>query len=85
MGLIEEIPNQIPNRKRHEALRAEIDQISSQIEENWKLHGQLTVKVHKSKTKNEDENDAKLWGWWLSLTRVKLHEIKSLGCNYRCN
>jgi hypothetical protein len=41
--------------------------------------------VHKSKTKNKDENDAKLLGWWLSLTRVKLHEIKSLGCNYRCN
>jgi hypothetical protein len=35
--------------------------------------------MHKSKTKDQDENDAKLWGIWLSLVEVKLHEIKSLG------
>jgi len=85
MGLIEEIQNQRPNCKRLTTLRAEIDQLSGQIEENWKLHDQLTVQVHKSKTKNQDENDAKLWGWWLSLTWVKLLEIKSLGGNYGCN
>jgi hypothetical protein len=31
-----------------------------------------------SKTKTQDENDTKLQGWWLSLARVKLHEMKSL-------
>jgi hypothetical protein len=41
--------------------------------------------MHKSKAKNEYENGAKIWGWWLSLAMVKLHEIKSLEDNYRCN
>jgi len=38
--------------------------------------------MHKSKAKNEYENGAKIWGWWLSLAMVKLHEIKSLEDNY---
>jgi hypothetical protein len=41
--------------------------------------------MHKSKTNNQDENDIELWGWWLSLAGVKLHEIKSLKGNYSCN
>jgi hypothetical protein len=41
--------------------------------------------MHKSETKDQDENDAKLWGWWLNLVGVKLHEIKSLWGNYECN
>jgi hypothetical protein len=41
--------------------------------------------VYKLETKDHDKNDAKLWGWWLSLVEVKLHEIKSLWGNYECN
>jgi hypothetical protein len=40
--------------------------------------------VHKSETNDQDENGVKLWGWWLSLVGMKLHEIQSLGDNYRC-
>jgi hypothetical protein len=41
--------------------------------------------VHNLKNNDQDENGTKLWGWWLSLVGVKLHEIKSLGVNYGCN
>ena len=41
--------------------------------------------MYKLKTKDQDENDAKLWGWWLNLAGFKLHEIKSLRDNYECN
>jgi hypothetical protein len=41
--------------------------------------------VHKSETMDQDKNDTKLWGWWLSLAKKKLHEIKSLRGNYECN
>jgi hypothetical protein len=41
--------------------------------------------VHKSETMDQDKNDTKLWGWWLSLAKEKLHEIKSLRGNYECN
>jgi hypothetical protein len=34
----------------------------------WTFDGQLRVEVHKSETKNQDENDAKFQGWWLSST-----------------
>jgi hypothetical protein len=34
---------------------------------------------------NQDKIDTKLWGWWLSLAKEKLHEIKSLRGNYECN
>jgi len=37
--------------------------------------------MHKLKTKDQYENKAKLWVRWLSLARVKLHEIKSLRGN----
>jgi hypothetical protein len=37
--------------------------------------------MHKLETKDQNENDAKLWGWWLSLVDMKLHEIKSLRGN----
>jgi hypothetical protein len=63
----------------------EIDQIQGQIEEKWKFDGQLRVQVHKLETKDQDESGVELWGWWLSLARMKLHEIKSLIGNYRCN
>jgi hypothetical protein len=36
-------------------------------------------------TNDQDENDPELWGCWLSLARVKLHEIKTLRSNYGCN
>jgi hypothetical protein len=83
--LIEEIQNQRPNRKSRETLRSEIDQIRGEIEENWKFDGQLGVQMHKLETKDQNENDTKPWGWWLSLLEVKLHEIKSLRFNYECN
>jgi hypothetical protein len=41
--------------------------------------------MHRLETKDQDENDAKLWGWWLSLTGVKLFKIKSLEDNYGYN
>jgi hypothetical protein len=68
-----------------ETSRAEIDRIGGQIKENWKFDGQLRVQMNKLKTKDQDENDVKLWGWWLRLAEVKLHEIKNLGGNYGCN
>jgi hypothetical protein len=71
--------------KKERDAKAEIDQIKGQIKENWKLNGQLKVKVHNSKNKNQDKNGAKLWSWWLSLKDVELHEIKSLRDNYGCN
>jgi len=37
--------------------------------------------MHKTETKDQDEKDTKLWGWWLSLAGIKLHEIKSLRGN----
>jgi len=83
--LIEEIQNQGPNCKSRKTSKVEIDQIRGQIEENWKFDGQLRVQVHKLETKDQDENDTKFWGWWLSLAGVKLHEIKSLKGNYECN
>jgi hypothetical protein len=49
-----------------------------EIEENWKFNGQLRVKLHKSKTNDQNEKSAGIWGWDWSLSRVKLNKIESL-------
>jgi len=38
----------------------------------------LRIKIHKFKIKDHNEKDGQLRCWQLSLTGVKLHEIKSL-------
>jgi len=85
MDFIEKIQNHGPNCKKHVIVGVRIDQIKGQIEENKKFNGELKVHVHKSETMDQDKNDTKLWGWWLSLAKKKLHEIKSLRGNYECN
>jgi hypothetical protein len=67
--------------KRHVIVGVEIDSIKGPIEKNWKFDCQLRVQVHKLKTKNQDKNKTKLYGWWLSLKWVKL----SLRGNYEYN
>jgi hypothetical protein len=37
--------------------------------------------MQKTETKDQDEKNIKLCGWWLSLAGMKLHEIKSLRGN----
>ena len=70
--MIEEIQNQGPNHKSRETSRAETDQIRGEIKENWKFDGQLRVQMHKLETKNQDENDTKPWGWWLSFFKGEI-------------
>jgi len=82
---LKKIQNHGPNCKKHVIVGARIDQINGQIEKNKKFDDELRVQVDKSETMDSDKNDTKLWGWWLSLAKEKLHEIKSLRGNYECN
>jgi hypothetical protein len=75
--LIKEIQNQRLNWKRRAASETEITKIMGQIEENWKINGQLGVNLYKLKIKNWIGKDTELWGWQLILAEVKLHDIKS--------
>jgi hypothetical protein len=47
-----------------------MNEIRGEIEENWKFNGQLMVKLHKSKSKDQNEKTPKYMD--------KLHNIKSL-------
>ena len=49
-----------------------------EIEENWKFNGQLRIKLHNSKT--NDQNKKRRWNLGLALKfgRVKLHKMESL-------
>jgi hypothetical protein len=53
--LIEVIQNQRLICKRLETSRTKIDRITGQLKENWKINGQLRVKMHKSETNDENE------------------------------
>ena len=58
-------------------LGTKIGKVRGQIEEKLKFINQLRVKMHKSKTKDRIGKDIELWGSQLSLTRIKLHKIRS--------
>ena len=54
-----------------------IVKIIGQIEENWKINGQLMVNLYKSETKDRIGEYTELQGSQLSLAGVKLHEFES--------
>jgi hypothetical protein len=56
-----------------------IDWNRGEIKENWKFNGQLRVKLHKSKTKDQNKKDAEIQGLYWSVTWAKLHKNRSLG------
>jgi hypothetical protein len=35
----------------------------AKIKDIWKFDSQLSVKMHKSETKDQDEKDVEFWGW----------------------
>ena len=51
--------------------------IKDEIEENWKFNGQLRVKLHKSKTNDQNEKVIEIQGWHLSSLGAKLNKIKT--------
>jgi hypothetical protein len=53
-------------------------EIMGEIKDNWKFNGKLTINLYKSKTKDQNEKGAKIWGWHWSLVGAKLHKIRSL-------
>jgi hypothetical protein len=38
-------------------------EIMGEIKDNWKFNGKLTINLYKSKTKDQNEKGAKIWGW----------------------
>jgi hypothetical protein len=53
-------------------------EIKGEIEENWMFNGQLRVKLHKSKTKEQNEKGTEIRGWNWSLLGAKLNKIESM-------
>jgi len=53
-------------------------EIKGEIEKNWMFNGQLKVKLHKSKTKEQNEKGTEIRGWNWSSLGAKLNKIKSM-------
>ena len=43
-------------------METQLIEIMGEIEENLKFNGQLRVKLHKSKTNDQNEKSAGIWG-----------------------
>jgi hypothetical protein len=44
-------------------METQLIEIMGEIEENWKFNIQLRVKLHKSKTNDQNEKGVGIWGW----------------------
>jgi hypothetical protein len=62
----------------HQTLGTKLNEIRGEIEENWKVNGQLRVNLHKSKTNDQNKRVVGIWGWHWSLVGTKSHKIESL-------
>jgi len=62
LGLIVKIHSQEPICKRCQAIWTQLIEIIGEIEENWKLNGQLGAKLKKYMTKDKNRKDVEIWG-----------------------
>jgi hypothetical protein len=62
LGSIVEIYSQEPICKRCQTIWTQLIEIIGEIEENWKLNGQLGAKLKKYKTKDKNRKGTEIWG-----------------------